>query len=65
MIKAAAVAAAAAIRIGRKVRVHGQAGPESCGFVAGYCSVLATHCAVATSCVRAMSRSAASKPKPG
>jgi hypothetical protein len=61
----AAVTAAAASRIGRRVRAQGQAGPDSWGLVAGYCRVLATQRAVATSSVRAMSPSAASKAKPG
>jgi hypothetical protein len=54
-----AATAAAAIRTGRRVSVQGQAGPESRGFVFG------TQRAVATSRVWAMSRSAASKAKPG
>jgi hypothetical protein len=42
MIKATATAETTAITIGRRVRAQGQAGPESCGFVSGYCNVLAT-----------------------
>jgi len=64
MPKAAATAVAAS-STGRKVRVHGQAGPESGGSVVGYCRVLATQRAVATSRVRAMSPSTALKAKPG
>jgi hypothetical protein len=56
MIKATATAETTAITIGRRVRAQGQAGPESCGFVSGYCNVLATQRAVATSRVCAMSR---------
>ena len=52
--------AAVAIRIGRRVRAQGQDGPASRGSVVGYCMVLATQRAVATSRVRAMSRSAPS-----
>ena len=37
-----AATAAAAIRIGRRVRVQGQAEPDSGGSVVGYCRVLAT-----------------------
>jgi hypothetical protein len=56
---------AAAIRTGHRVSVQGQAGPSSGGLVVGYCRVLATQRALATSRVRAMSPSAASKAKPG
>lgn len=57
--------AAPAIRIGRTVRLQGNARPDSCGFVLGYCNVLATQRALATSYIDEMSRSAPSKPKPG
>ena len=57
--------AAAASRIRRRVSVQVQAAPASRGSVLGYCRVLATQRAVATSSVRAMSPSAPSKAKPG
>jgi hypothetical protein len=41
--------AAAAIRRGRRVRAQGHPGPESRGSVVGYCRVLVTQRAVATS----------------
>jgi hypothetical protein len=57
--------AAPATRIGRTVRLKGHARSDSYGFVLGYCNVLATQRALATSYIDEMSRGAPSKPKPG